>query len=115
MSPINAMYFQNVLSSERVEDMNPISSFIPCFSDHLSGSSADVSVDISALDLSTNYYIPFSMSSKDSFTVSKQLAQQFPTLTWKTSSNLDRKHLKDIGVAVLKAFNDTANNNKISF
>ena len=73
VSPINAMYFQNILSDKHLNDMNPISSFIPCFSDNLSSTTDRVSVDISALDNADNFYIPFSLSSKESFTVSKQL------------------------------------------
>ena len=57
VSPINAMYFQNVLPDEHLNDMNPISSFIPCFSDNLSSTTDRVSVDISALDNADNFYI----------------------------------------------------------
>jgi len=36
-------------------------------------------------------------------------------MQWKNASELDRKYFKHIGVVVLKAYNDKANNNKINF
>jgi hypothetical protein len=47
--------------------------------------------------------------------LSKQLAKYFPTITYNSNNTFDKEHMKKIGIVVLKAYNDTANNNTINF
>ena len=46
---------------------------------------------------------------------SLEAASLFPSINWRDSSHFEKDHMKDIGVVVFKAFNDTANDSRISF
>lgn len=82
--------------------------------DYMSISSAETSAGLYIL--SANTTIPF--ITEDSITdlsLSRLVAETFPTITYDDEGKFDRDNLRKIGIVVVKAYKDTAYGNKINF
>lgn len=120
VSPINAMYFQHILSETDNNyplPFNVVSKIIPRRTDAFTcyGTEED-NLKLKFYD-NADYYIPLTTSNEkiDFDSLSKSITDYFPLITFKNANQIDTTYLKNIGVVVVKLYNDVANNNKINF
>lgn len=136
----NALYFQNLLETFNgsfdndfdqlaIQRFNLISGFGTLESGNVGLSSlADVvTADFDPINLSGEWLtVPLSSPNpaRDSSdgqyfrfeeSTTKDAADLFPEINWRDDKHFEKDHLKDIGVVVFKAMEDTANNSRISF
>lgn len=136
----NALYFQNMLETFEgvldpdfkqlaIQRFNTISAFGTLESGKVGLSSLDdvVIPDFDPINLSGAWLtVPLSSANPDRDTTdggyfrfeestAKAAADLFPVINWRDDKHFEKDHLKDIGVVVFKAFEDTANDSRISF
>lgn len=114
-TPINAMFFQQLISTSNPSDVvefNPVSALMTLPSAYKQQFVID---NIEKTIDDQNFSVKLCSDEIEFLTMSKTASMLFPTITMRNENCLDRKYLKQIGVVVLQAFEDHANNNKISF
>ena len=113
VSPANALYIQGMLQEADCADYNCIKSFntvIPQNSNITSFITQDLINDNVYIALQNNEGDPCTKE-----TLSKMAADCFPQIEYAVSSHFDKEHFKKIGVVVLSAYIDNANNKKLNF
>lgn len=111
VTPINALYFQNnespELSNLNLSNYNPLNS--------LSSRSNVVGISTDLLQLSTHFSIPLSSNSILDETLSKIAANLFPNILYLNNGHFDSLHLKDITIAVFRAYRDPSIKTNVTF
>lgn len=119
VTPANALYYQKLLhkdlskTQEDFEKYNLISSFSPRNIQNIEINKENITKDLFSIPLSSS----FSIFDEENFdnSLSKKLVSYFPNILYNSDNSFDREHLKKIGIIVLKAYNDTTNDNRIGF
>ena len=125
VSPINALYFQNLLSSnaEISSICNPVKEFQTIFNAGSfvvsSDSGEETSMRQNELPALSTVYSDFSLPlmAKDNISesVSKIASQMFPYINFIEENKLDPTYLKQIGIVVFKMVSNPSNDSKIDF
>lgn len=113
-TPMNALMFQELLSRNGTTQMSSYN----CVADMHTSYTPRSSIRVVGRDIfiePQNYTTELSSDNFDDETLSKIASQLFPTITTKHNGYLDREHMKEIGIVVLKSYKDVANNGRISF
>ena len=125
VTPANALYFQNLLESNKIladntiyhkpnyEVFNNLSSLQTISMKGIYCNSNALSSQMSIPIASTSFISSMSLIDVDS--LSRRSARQFPSINYYNAGHFDKTNLKKIGVVVFKAFRDTGNFGKISF
>lgn len=131
VSPANALYYQRLLNNTNIIDSEynilsgmlarNISSELNTYDDANNRINIDQTQLINELTSSTYMIKPFASTVSiyddtqydDSWT--KEFSQYFPSIAYNSDNTFDVTHLKKIGIIVVKAFQDTANNNTLNF
>ena len=121
VSPMNALYYQRILSSESFP--NPASNFQTIYnagniiSTSIYDSQASAVVRMNVVDEMSalqDFYLPISADDIDSESVSKSAGSMFPAINFLEENVLDRTYMKQIGLVVFKmAYNPSSK--KIDF
>lgn len=139
-SPINAMFFQNILNLEYLNEIssNTLSGFPELYSPAYNSISGFLPMDFKYLRNGQTYghecgpvpeqclssfgsdivdYLLVNLSSDgyDKYSLSQIAAKMFPAIEFKNRNHYSTRYLKHIGVTVFKAFRDRQNNGKINF
>ena len=105
----NALYYQNLLEHNTdSEKYNLITNFSTRLIEENKYRPEHFSINLSSdtnIDDETTY----------DNSLSKQLVSYFPNISYTSNTKFDVTNLKKIGIIVLKAYNDTANDDKINF
>jgi len=115
VSPLNALYFQNLLSV--AEDETSVFNIAEDFQTidnvgEIDGHSANQVPERAILE---NFAIHIASSETISETVSKIAAKYFPSINFYNEHTLDRTYLKQIGIVVFKMVSDTSNDGRVNF
>lgn len=130
VTPANAMYFQQLLNIDLIDQSNKIKSFfsynpISSFSSEYHKNYDEHEVDLKFSFLDQYLTMPLA-SEQDKIKIansdgseyeslSRRASLAFPQIQFLSPSRYDPTHLKDIGVVVFKAIKDVDNNGKMSF
>ena len=109
----NALYFQNQLEGASARDYNVVANFNCTMTDN-----PNIAIELNNNAVQSNLYIDLKNGSTDSpskTTLSKIAADCFPQIERVNYQHFDKEHFKKIGVVVLSAFVDNANNMKLNF
>lgn len=127
VSPMNAMYFQNLISNHSEEitaffdenffniakEFQTIENIGEITVDGLTATSERINQLPDGIK--ENFAIPIESSETMSETVSKIASKYFPLIKFYEENKLDRTYLKQIGIVVFKMVSDTSNEGKINF
>lgn len=111
---VNALYFQQMIDidSENISSFNVVSSLMSLPTTSFN----QFVVDNNCFEIERqNFATQLCQDEFELESISKTAMSFFPQITTKIDNYLDRKYMKNIGVVVLQAFQDSANNNKINF
>jgi hypothetical protein len=116
VSPVNAMFYQRIISSETTYDAATGIEYTPNLSAYqpVTDAMARSGVRFGQID-KRNFDQDLSSNTLAGESVSKAAVDYFPNIAFNLSSTLDRSYLKSIGVVVFKVAMDPSNDNKISF
>lgn len=112
ISPMNALYFQNYSDPLIVQHNNKLSTF-NAISKFKTLQNSNISADLDKL--SSYYSIPLSSNDILTETISKIAVNLFPDILYINSEHFDTFRLKDIGIAIFKAYKDPSNKSNITF
>lgn len=113
VTPANALYFQCLLNDASGRDYNVIANFNSTMTKN-----PNIHVELTKDVVMNNLYIDLKNGSSDpptKETLSKMVADYFPQIERANPQHFDKEHFKKIGVVVLSAFIDNANNMKLNF
>ena len=113
VTPMNALYFQELINveNENISSFNIVSSLQSVYTK--STTQFVVGRDLELEE--QNYVEPLAGHDFVESSTSKTVASYFPRIVSRVNNYVDRQYLKHIGIVVLRAFKDTANNGKIGF
>lgn len=113
VAPTNALYFQCLIDSAHSNDYNGIANFNSTMT-----TNPNVDIQINKNTILSNLYIDLKNNEGDlptKETLSKMVADCFPQIERANPQHYDQEHFKKIGIVVLSAFIDNANNKKLNF
>ena len=118
VSPINALYFQKIISSDSIEKFNVASNLQTIPNESLIMVDSEIKkmnqVDFSS-EISNNFSINIKTSDIESTSVSKLATNYFPSINFYENNRLNKQYLKQIGIVVFKMVSESSNNGKINF
>lgn len=113
VTPANALYFQSMIQEAHSKDYNCIANF-----NAIKPTDTDVANMLTRSIVLSNLYVDL-MNGEDDLptkeTLSKIAADCFPQIEYENNLHYDKEHFKKIGIVVLSAFVDNANNKKLNF
>lgn len=127
VSPLNALYFQHLISVEAdvdtynvVKDIQTIlnTGFINVKTKLTGDEEVDMLERMNQVDFEnilSNFSCPIESSEVETETLSKSAASFFPSMKFYTENRLDRTYLKQIGIVVFKMVSNPSNDGKIDF
>jgi len=113
VAPTNALYFQCMIQDANNIYYNGIENFNVTMTNN-----KNIVNEFTKKVIYENLYIDLKNSSGDSptkETLSKMVADCFPQIEYADNKHYDKEHFKKIGIVVLSAFIDNANNKKLNF
>lgn len=113
-TPTNALFFQSLIdtNNEHISSFNVVSSLVSLPTTNRTQFVVDNS---NVVIEDQNFAVKLQQDEIELESISKMAVSLFPQIKTKHDNYIDREFMHSIGVVVLKAFEDTANNHKIGF
>lgn len=121
VTPINAMFFQNILTHVKTQTdinydiYNSISSLTTVQNAKIRNDELVNINNYAAIPLASNKLDEYDDYVYNNQSLSRAAALQFPQINYNGFSHFDDIYLKQIGVVVFKAFKDLDNNGKVNY